>query len=264
MNIKDISTQLMYTTTPIIVEKNDSTFSTGTGFIFLYKYNNELSIPLLITNYHVVKNAVRGSFELHVEENKLPTQETISVQFDSSVVDESKIDQLDLVAIPIGYAIKALNQQSKKIFFRTIGKELIPTEEEIKGLAAVEDIVFIGYPNGIYDNINKMSIVRKGITATPIWNDFKGKSEFLIDAGVFPGSSGSPVFILNRGTFQDGDKIVVGDRLLFVGILYGTMINNGIGGNNSYLDLGTVIKSNIFNKQLEKYIENKKLISTIK
>lgn len=76
---------------------------------------------------------------------------------------------------------------------------MIPSKEQIDRLSANENITFTGYPGGLYDEKNKISIIRQGITATPIWNNFKGEEVFLVDAGVFPGSGGSPVFIYNQG-----------------------------------------------------------------
>jgi hypothetical protein len=91
----------------------------------------------------------------------------------------------------------------------------------LKGLDAVEEVLFIGYPCGIWDARNLLPIVRRGITATPIYIDFSGRKQFLIDASVFPGSSGSPVFIYNAGIYWDkkSGSTVVGHRLFFLGIL---------------------------------------------
>ncbi|MFR3321383.1 MAG: hypothetical protein ACLTSZ_09905 [Lachnospiraceae bacterium] len=90
-------------------------------------------------------------------------------------------------------------------------QEYAAKEEQIEYFAAIEDITFIGYPSGLYDSVNKLPIIRQGITATPIWNQFNGENVFLIDAGVFPGSSGSPVFIYNHGSYPTKDGIAIGD-----------------------------------------------------
>ncbi len=62
--------------------------------------------------------------------------------------------------------------------------------------------------------------MRRGITATSIKKNYNGKKEFLIDAGVFPGSSGSPIFICNQGTFNTPNGEMMGSRLYFIGIVY--------------------------------------------
>lgn len=258
MNIQDISTQLMYTTLPIYTKNVDGTQSSGTGFIFSVIESKETTIPLLITNYHVVKNAIIGFMEIHLAENNMPSDKSIRVQFDKSVISTNKLEKLDLVAIPIASTLNDLYSKNITPFYRTVSVDMIPTDEQINELAAIEDVTFIGYPNGLYDEINKMSIVRQGITATPIWNNFKGEEVFLVDAGVFPGSSGSPVFIYNRGTYPTKDGIAVGNRLMFVGVLAQTMLTSNENKVKDYLNLGIVINSKVMSRSVMQHINNLK------
>ena len=53
----------------------------------------------------------------------------------------------------------------------------------------------IGYPDGIWDSVNNLPVIRKGITATHPHISWNGKTEFLTDIASFPGSSGSPYFL---------------------------------------------------------------------
>lgn len=257
MNINDISTQLMFTTVPISVMYKNQSIGTGTGFIFSVNDENNATIPLLITNYHVVENMEIACIELHISKNGLPTNETIKVNFSNELIENNKLGDLDLVAIPLAFALNTLQNKNINVFYRSIDKGMIPAKGQIDELAAIEDVTFVGYPNGLYDDINKMSIVRRGITATPIWNDFNGKKAFLIDAGVFPGSSGSPVFIYNRGTYPTNDGIAIGSRLIFVGIIAETVKSNN-NFNSDYLDLGYVIKSNAMYEEIDKFLINLK------
>ncbi|CAM4204649.1 Trypsin-like peptidase domain-containing protein [Lacicoccus alkaliphilus] len=80
----------------------------------------------------------------------------------------------------------------------------------------------MGYPNGIWDRVNNKPIFRKGITATHPYNNYDGKEEFMIDAACFPGSSGSPVFLLNEGSYQDrqGNTYMGQTRIFLLVILY--------------------------------------------
>ena len=57
------------------------------------------------------------------------------------------------------------------------------------------DVLFIGYPNNFYDTRNNLPLARKGSLSSIPSVDFEGKGELVIDAEVFEGSSGSPVFI---------------------------------------------------------------------
>lgn len=56
-----------------------------------------------------------------------------------------------------------------------------------------DDAIVIGYPRGFYDDVNLFPIVKSGIIATRWGVPFKGRPCFLIDAKLFPGSSGSIV-----------------------------------------------------------------------
>lgn len=257
MNIKDISTQLLYTTVPIYAKKKDGSLTSGTGFLFSVIEDDNKSIPLLITNYHVLKGAVLGFVEFHVADDGLPTNKSIRVQFDESIINGNKLGELDLIAIPLASTFNEFQQKGIQIFYRTVDQNIIPHKEQIEDLAAIENITFIGYPSGLYDDINKIPIIRQGITATPIWNGFQGAETFLIDAGVFPGSSGSPVFIYNQGSYPTKDGITIGSRLFFVGVISETMISNGTNSRN-YLDLGKVINSVAMYKEIEKFIKDKR------
>ena len=75
------------------------------------------------------------------------------------------------------------------------------------------------YPIGLWDEKNNLPIVRRGMTATDPVIDYNGRQEFLIDAAVFPGSSGSPVYIADdNGQFVG--SVFVGPRVKLLGILY--------------------------------------------
>lgn len=257
MEINDIGTQLLYTTVPIYAHNSDKSLSTGTGFLFSVRESETESIPLLITNYHVLKDAMLGFVELHIGEKGFPTDKTIRVQFDKSIIDGNKLGKLDLIAVPLAGTFNDFQNRNIEIFFRTVDQNMVPTKEQEDKLSAIENITFIGYPSGLYDEKNKISIIRQGITATPIWNDFKGEEVFLIDAGVFPGSSGSPVFIYNQGTYPVKDGIALGSRLIFVGVLSKTMLRDDATGK-AYLNLGEVINSRAMYRELNKFIQRLK------
>ena len=82
-----------------------------------------------------------------------------------------------------------------------------------------EKVWLVGYKTGIYDAQNLMPIARRGTTATPIQLDYNGRPVFLIDASVFPGSSGSPVLIVNQGSYTSKSDIIIGNRVLFLGVV---------------------------------------------
>lgn len=245
MNIKDLSTQLLYTTVPIWVQRTDGKQSSGTGFIYMHPTEKKgSSIPFLITSYHVLENAEKILVEFAVGSEEGP-------DLGKSVKIELPIDKIrlyhdsenDISGIVIGPILNQVTDQ--KILFRSISPDIIPSKEVINDLAAVEEITFIGYPSGLFDEHNISPIIRRGITASPVWNDFDGEPKFLIDAGVYPGSSGSPVFIMNQGSYATKQGITMGSRLLFLGIISESIIRMEHDKQSTFLGLGKVIKSSI-------------------
>lgn len=242
MNLNQMGTKLIYTTVPLMVIRTDESISSGTGFFYnIREDKKEEFYPFLVTNYHVIKNA-RNIYTQFMgsNENGHPNKEKIikvALNLDMFIIDEEN----DLAIIPIGIILNSLKEQNKNVFFIGIEKEILLGKEDLNKLSAIEKITFIGYPKGIFDEINNVPIVRQGITATPIWNNFQNKNEFLIDASVYPGSSGSPVFIFNEGSYSIENGIALGSRLFFVGVLS----RSYEFANNQFMNLGVVIKSNI-------------------
>lgn len=175
----------------------------------------------------------------------------VRAEIDASAFLRHSDPTLDLAAMPLGPALNQLVKAGRAAFFRSISPDLVPNVSVTSQLAALEDIVFIGYPSGLRDEKSGLPLIRKGITATPVWNDFRGQPSFLVDAGVFPGSSGSPVFILNQGTYFTPEGVTVGSRLLFLGVLTETMVRSEQTGA-AYLGLGRVVRSDAVQAFLNK------------
>ena len=118
--------------------------------------------------------------------------------------------------------IQLAQHSGNPIFYKTFEVTHIPTKDQQKSIDAIEDIIMIVYPNGLWDEINNMPIMRKGTTATDITIDYNGRKEFMIDAACFPGSSGSPVVLCNPGTYRtrNGNTNLGGSRFYLLGVLY--------------------------------------------
>jgi hypothetical protein len=246
VNLQDISTQLLFTTMPIWVERHDGKQAFGTAFILSLPVPNrtDQQIPLLVTNAHVVSNAKRGLIDLVEREGAQPKPRgRLRIEIPGNALTQFTDTDLDLAMLPIGGLLNQLEQEKRPVFFRSVSADLIPSADALAALAAMEEITFIGYPSGLYDEHNVTPIIRRGITATPPWNDFQGQPTFLIDAGVFPGSSGSPVFILNQGAYPTKDALVVGSRLLFLGVLSESILRTEPNVPPVFLGIGKVLKS---------------------
>ncbi|MGX3065578.1 hypothetical protein [Ursidibacter arcticus] len=128
---------------------------------------------------------------------------------------------MDLAILPIAPILMKMRNTGKEPYFIPLDKNILPTNELLEELSPMEDIVMIGYPNGLWDRKHNLPIIRKGITATHPKLNYNGKMEFLIDAACFPGSSGSPVFLANLGSFTSKDgRLMGGFRIALLGTLY--------------------------------------------
>ena len=130
---------------------------------------------------------------------------------------------VDLCAILLTPILQFAKIQNKSLFYRFFDKNFILTKQYIDNeIDAIEDILMIGYPNGLWDSLNNLPILRRGSSATHPNIDYEGKKEFIIDIACFPGSSGSPVLIYNQlgGTSKNGSISIGTPRLCLLGILY--------------------------------------------
>ena len=211
--------QLIHTTIRVVAIFADKSIGKGTGFFFNFKIGDD-TIPAIVTNKHVVENCtgISLTFNIDVNGEYVPgNKETLNIKSSDLIISHPEKD-VDLCAVLIG---PILNNSGNKYYFKCFSQENILSQEYIhNSISNIEDITLIGYPDGIVDTYNNLPVVRRGITATSIKYDFDNKKEFLIDSAIFPGSSGSPVFIYNQGSYSIGNTLYAGDRMLLVGIVY--------------------------------------------
>ncbi len=222
MDVKSLVENLLFTTVRIDTESEDGTRGAGTGFIFQQKFRDQF-YPFIVTNKHVVGDSKTGGITFILGDADGPK---LGDAYRVQVADFDKIwhghpeENVDIAVAPLVPLLDPLKGEGVAAFFRHISNENIPTVEQEKELDAFEEIIFVGYPNGIWDRKNFTPIIRRGTTATPFALDYEGEKKFLIDASVFSGSSGSPVFIYESGIYaqKDGGS-VVGTKFYFIGVV---------------------------------------------
>lgn len=222
-----ISDQLRYMTVRILTSKQENTNWTGagTGFLYLCKKENVLA-PMLVTNKHVVDGAAVVGFTFHVttDGNKTPLPgagRLISVRSSELPIARHPDPNVDLASIALAGIIgHAVQREGWQPYVKCLDSSHLPSAEMIGDFSALENVVMVGYPIGIVDAANNFPIVRRGITSTPYATNYQGKREFLADIPVYGGSSGSPIFVMNEGSWSTTNGLAMGTRFALIGVLY--------------------------------------------
>lgn len=219
------SEKLLFVTLRLEVQKASS-IATGTGYLFAIPISEDRLVPLLITNKHVVADGLTLRTQIHRKDATgqpiLDQSEVLEVPAPAGQFVSHPDPDVDLCALPIGPFMASAEAQGRPLFAPWLDTSIIPAKEKLAELTAIEDVIMVGYPIGLWDAANNLPLFRSGITASHPFVDFNGKPWGVIDAACFPGSSGSPVLILNEGTYnRKGRGIHVGTRVMLLGVLFG-------------------------------------------
>jgi len=225
----------------------------GTGFICEAKAENGNNYQFLVTNKHVISSS-KDNIKLvfNVKDTKInmanfgQTYQVEVNKIDKDAYFTHPKDNVDLACINISEVFN----QGIDVFWVSIMMDFI-ADYKTDGVLAGNDIFFVGYPSDRYDRINNLPILRSGKIASLPQINFENESKILIDAQVFPGSSGSPVFSVCNGQYK------------FIGVVCSTMIRNhkieitdkkNFANFQQTIGIGLVIKSDCVKELLESAI----------
>lgn len=248
----------------LIETSKDEGEGVGTGFVFRYS-NDKI---FLVTNKHVVENChkITLTFVKKGQGCRPLIGEFVEIEIDETTSGEMWFcnKNVDICVAPFQDIERMKPRSADEIYVWSIPVELVPERSKwAKDVAVGDEILFFGYPDGIFDSYNIRPLVRRGILSTALELDFDGHPSVLIDAPVFPGSSGSPVFSVLGGGRLDGNPVV------FIGIVSDAWYCDGGLGPTSKripsswtedernsLHLGTVIKSYNIIETIENYCKS--------
>jgi len=196
---------------------------TGTGFVFSFFSGAPVQFDVLVTNKHVLRGTttciVRFALSRSSENDPIQIYQIVINNVSAKVVEHPDA-KVDLAALALIDVVAQEARAGLSLDVSRIDSSSIPTATMLHELSPIEDIVVIGYPAGVIDAVNFLPVFRKGITATAPYTRFDGLPVFLIDAGIYHGSSGSPVFLYNNGIYTDRNgTAMLGSRYWLLGIV---------------------------------------------
>ena len=262
--------QALFSTVRIeLFDHADNLMGFGTGFLLKADLPNEpnQALILLISNKHVFAGSRKFDVSFHRKDRGTDVPNlghTLPARFSSTgpgfcAHSNPNVD-LACVNLSSGFA-----EMMPIIYYKWLDKNLFATFSEPE-LDLGQRVVFVGYPENRFDQKHNLPILRSGTIASHPRVDFNGESQFIIDAQVFPGSSGSPVFLnmkeaqFNRGIIQVGGGV----PYLFLGVVSSTMIRNNIvdflptqltPSTQEVIGLGLVFKANAVKELIDQAID---------
>lgn len=221
-----ISEKMMYNTVRLATVDGSS----GTGSFFDFKIGNK-KIPIIITNKHVINynEDETVTFYLHTMNRSGNPDGNVVVTYNAKWnFHENK----DLCYCYISSLFNEVEKvYGKKVYYTANEERLVPSKQRLYELNALEELVMVGYPIGLWDERNNFPIFRRGYTACHPAIDFNDDGIGLVDIACFPGSSGSPIYIFNENGYRDkrGNINIGNSRLLLLGYLFAGPVHSASG-----------------------------------
>ena len=206
--------QLLFATTLLRCKREDDAVELGTAFIFDYELDSETDVPLLVTCKHVVEGSLETEFFFTAQkpaEGSAPRQldlgqrATIKIGKYEDIWFGHPDKDVDVAVSPLGHVINGFQAQGVDLYWNSLASALCPRKEHMAMIDFREPIVFVGYPYGLLDEANLLPLIRSGWTASHVDLCYNRLPGFYVDAHFHPGSSGSPVMLIDN-MFATDDK----------------------------------------------------------
>jgi hypothetical protein len=269
---------LLRSTVLVHYDFSDKT-SSGTGFFVYRPVQGDRGNVFLITNKHVLPaKGVARSILIRVATG--PADQPIVAEVPVLIEDKDGAylpnvrlnhDEADIAAVNVTNEIN-----SNRIQGTWIPINLLVTREQLKsqGITVGDELFFLGFPAAIYNERNAFPILRTGVIASvPLdgyvfnedtllkYPDLPSKLDgFLIDANVFPGSSGSMVVMKPVGFQVDinGNTLIGTNKRTpyILGILANSIpIEDEALKTRERMGLGVVYSASAIQKVIESFYQ---------
>lgn len=257
----------------------------GTGFLIAKEFSEGKLHVFLVTNKHVLPREIECNCpDINYEKSvsirvNIQKEGKLEVKFVDVPVLGRSGKYLPSVRLHTTADVAVVNI-TKSIIQHGIKQAWIPdlllaTKDifEKQEIGIGDEVFLLGYPQSMYDPRNVSPVLRAGVIASSpitgyVFNDeikrrwgLPDKIDgFLIDASVFPGSSGSLVILKPQGfVMDDKGNLVMGPKRnpYLLGIISGSIpIEDEALGSRQRMGLGVVYGADVIRETIEQFYVN--------
>lgn len=248
----------------------------GTGFLVYRAINEKSGRVFIVTNKHILhedarKRLAASKILLHLniknEEGLIVGRSAeIPLNLDDGTKQwrEHPDKDVDVLAIDVTSLLVQYQQIEKKWADYSLFADKAKLSEF--DITIGEEIMIIGYPIGLHQGTSNFPLVRAGIIATRIGENFEDEYKepdgtirkrilrgFLIDGGIIPGSSGSPVVLKpSIGRFVKGGIAIGSAPPMLLGIVAETRY---VPMHQSFAGLGLAFDAETVRETIELFFK---------
>lgn len=190
--------ELLFVVALLTMIQDGKSRGTATGFFY-----TQQEVVYLVTNLHVVIDESKGlkpeslKVRLHTDPKDLTRNTDRIIPLYKNGTPTWHVHP-DYPTVPIDIAVIELDpgDATKDTFFTSLTPQnFLPPDVAI---SPGEDVLMVGFPRGLSDQLHNLPLVRSALIATPYGVNFQGQPMFLVDANLHLGMSGSPVMTKPR------------------------------------------------------------------
>lgn len=262
-----VAQQLLFATVRLETRNNaDQPLSVGTSFVLAHEFVPGKRELFLVSNKHVIEGAQSAYlyFTRRAAHGGPAVGDTFFVRVDDFELQWHGHPELaaDVAVYPLSWQLDLIERGGESPYLMQLSSSMLISREAADAADPFMPVLFVGYPNGLFDEKNYTPILRQATLATPLGLDFCGDPVFLIDGSVFPGSSGSPVYSYDLSIKGQ----IIDIRLLGILSAVFTQADTGeivmqpapvrttpIVAFNQIIDLGVVMQARLIREAIEDF-----------
>lgn len=198
--------QLLFSTVLLKSRKECGLVEFGTGFAFDYTENGR-NDSFIVTCRHVVSGSSETKIDFTCQQNlpagqpKKPdvgNRKSVAIGSFNDCWYAHPDGDVDLAILPYSVFLDKTDELAIYPYMTSLNSSDVISPAKMALLDVRETIAYVGYPYGHHDTTNFLPLIRSGWTASWIDLNFGSLPGFYVDAHFHPGSSGSPVLLIDK------------------------------------------------------------------